>query len=82
MGDASLPTLLNLSRRPTIVRLRDVTSIAYKDNEGDSGLIFLFLRRFLSLLFFSCALLYYVSATALNTSAMLQITVCFDLTRV
>ena len=36
---------------------------------------FLFLHRFLFLLFFSCVSLFYVSANALNKSAMLQITV-------
>ena len=44
--------------------------------------LFLFLRRFLFLLFFSSVSQFYVSATALNSSAMLQITVCCDLTRV
>ena len=41
---------------------------------------FLFLLRFLFLHFFSSVSLFYVSATALNKSAMLQITMCFDLT--
>ena len=41
---------------------------------------FLFLLRCLFLHFFSSVSLFYVSATALNKSAMLQITMCSDLT--
>ena len=43
---------------------------------------FPFLHRFLFLLSSSTVSLFYLSATALNRSAMLQITVCCDLTRV
>ena len=58
-----------------------------KENEAASRQtgflqLFLFLRRFLFFLFFSSVSQFYVSATALNSSAMLQITVCCDLTRV
>ena len=42
---------------------------------------FLFLHRFLFLLFYSSVLPFYVGATALNKSAILQITECCYLTR-
>ena len=68
-----------------------VSSIVYEDTENKQkkmeeladklGLVqtFLFLDRFLFLLFSSSVSLFYVSATALSKSAMLQITVCCGL---
>ena len=87
MGDASLSKLLNLSERFTIVRLWVTFHLQEKKMKelmDKLGFVqtFLFLRRFLFLVFSSVSLFFYVSATALNMSAMLEITVCCDLMRV
>ena len=72
----------------------DISSVVYKDTKNKQkkmkeladklGFVqaFLFLHRFLFLLLSSSVSLFYVSATALSQPALLQITVCCDLTRV
>ena len=74
--------------------VRDLSSIAYKDTKNKQKKIqevadklsfvqtFLFLHPFLFLVFSSAVSLFYVSATALRKSAVLEITVCRGLTRV
>ena len=74
--------------------LRDVSSMACKDTKAKQKKIeelaeqlgfvqaFLFLHRFLFLIFSSSVSPLYASATAPIKSAMLQISVCCDLTRV
>ena len=71
-----------------------VSYIAYNDSKNKQkekeeladmvGFVqtYLFLHRFRFLLFSSSVLLFYVGAIALNKSAILQITACWDLTRV
>ena len=60
--------------------VRDVSS-KNKKTRMDFVQTFLFLHRFLFFLFSSVSL-FYASATSINKSSMLQITVCCDLTRV
>ena len=60
--------------------VRDVSS-KNKKTKMDFIQTFLFLHRFLFFLSSSVSL-FYASATSINKSSMLQITVCCDLTRV